>query len=117
MKIIENKNGCASGKIFNIGNPANNYSVRELAVMMLEIANSIPEYAVTASKVEMVDVTSDNYYGKGYQDVQNRVPSIENTQKDLGWTPSVDMRTALEQIFEAYRSHVDEARNLINDED
>lgn len=117
MKIIENKNGCASGKIFNIGNPGNNYSVRELAEMMLDIANSIPEYAVSAKNVKMVEVTSDDYYGKGYQDVQNRVPSIENTMKDLGWKPEVEMRTALEQIFEAYRDHVEDARNLINDED
>jgi nucleoside-diphosphate-sugar epimerase len=117
MKIIENKDGCASGKIFNIGNPGNNYSVRELAEMMLDIANKIPEYAVTAKNVKMVEVTSTDYYGKGYQDVQNRVPSIENTMKDLGWEPRVGMETALEQIFEAYRGDVDEARNLINDED
>ena len=29
MKIIDNPGGIASGKIYNIGNPANNYSVRE----------------------------------------------------------------------------------------
>src|SRR5919199_1546471 len=33
MKIIENRGGIASGKIYNIGNPANNFSVRELATM------------------------------------------------------------------------------------
>jgi nucleoside-diphosphate-sugar epimerase len=31
MKIIENKDGKASGQIYNIGNPVNNYSIRELA--------------------------------------------------------------------------------------
>ena len=31
LKIIANDGGIASGKIYNIGNPANNYSVRELA--------------------------------------------------------------------------------------
>jgi nucleoside-diphosphate-sugar epimerase len=40
MKIIENKNGAATGKIYNIGNPVNNYSIRELADMMLELAPS-----------------------------------------------------------------------------
>jgi hypothetical protein len=30
-------------------------------------------------------VTSGEYYGKGYQDVQNRVPSIAHTTKELGW--------------------------------
>ncbi|MEI2807228.1 MAG: bifunctional UDP-4-keto-pentose/UDP-xylose synthase [Albidovulum sp.] len=44
MRIIENEDGMASGKIYNIGNPANNYSVRELATMMLELAAAYPEY-------------------------------------------------------------------------
>ena len=47
MKIIENKDGIASGKIYNIGNPTNNYSVRELAEMMLELAKRYPEYRRT----------------------------------------------------------------------
>src|SRR5574340_1421025 len=36
MKIIANAGGVASGKIYNIGNPANNLSVRELARVMVE---------------------------------------------------------------------------------
>ncbi|HTS52732.1 MAG TPA: bifunctional UDP-4-keto-pentose/UDP-xylose synthase, partial [Burkholderiales bacterium] len=30
MKIIENRNAIATGKIYNVGNPRNNYSVRQL---------------------------------------------------------------------------------------
>ena len=41
MKIIENRDGVASGKIYNIGNPKNNFSVRELAEMMLELAQDL----------------------------------------------------------------------------
>ena len=44
MKIIENRNGIATGKIYNIGNPRNNYSVRELAQMMIDLALKYPEY-------------------------------------------------------------------------
>jgi nucleoside-diphosphate-sugar epimerase len=40
MKIIDNKDGIASGKIYNIGNPKNNYSIRELATLMLDLASS-----------------------------------------------------------------------------
>jgi nucleoside-diphosphate-sugar epimerase len=112
MRIIENRDGVASGKIYNIGNPANNLSVRELATLMLEIARAYPEYRVNAAGVRLVEVSADKYYGKGYQDVQNRVPKIDNTMQDLGWSPKVDMRTALERIFEAYRSSIDEARSL-----
>jgi hypothetical protein len=50
MKIIDNKDGIASGKIYNIGNPKNNYSVRELATMMLDLAAQYPEYADRAPR-------------------------------------------------------------------
>jgi nucleoside-diphosphate-sugar epimerase len=112
MKIIENKDGVASGQIYNIGNPDNNFSVRELAGMMLELAKAYPEYRDNGARVKLLDVSSGEYYGKGYQDVQNRVPAIENTMKDLGWAPKVDMKAALRHIFEAYRGQLDDARAL-----
>ncbi len=113
MHIIENRDGATSGKIYNIGNPANNYSVRELAELMLEVANVFPEYRDYAHKVNLVEVCSDEFYGKGYQDIQSRVPAIDNTRRELGWEPRTDMRTALENIFQAYRTHVAEARELV----
>jgi nucleoside-diphosphate-sugar epimerase len=114
MKIIENPRGIASGKIYNIGNPTNNYSVRDLAQMMLKLAMTYSEYRPSASKVKLVKTTSALYYGKGYQDVQNRVPKITNTSKDLKWKPRVDMKTSLKHIFDAYRTHVAEARHLMD---
>ncbi len=114
MGIIANKDGIASGKIYNIGNPKNNYSVRELATMMLDMAKEYPEYRDNAAKVKLIETTSGDYYGKGYQDVQNRVPKIDNTCADLDWAPTVDMPTAVRHIFEAYRGHVAEARKLVD---
>jgi nucleoside-diphosphate-sugar epimerase len=113
MKIIDNPGGIASGKIYNIGNPVNNFSVRELAQQMLALAARYPEYRDTAAKVKLVETTSGAYYGKGYQDVQNRVPKIENTMQELGWAPRVTMADALEKIFEAYRGDVAQARALM----
>ncbi|MET0964403.1 MAG: bifunctional UDP-4-keto-pentose/UDP-xylose synthase, partial [Noviherbaspirillum sp.] len=92
VRIIANRDGIASGKIYNIGNPVNNYSVRELATMMLELAASYPEYRESAEKVKLVDTTSEGYYGNGYQDVQNRVPKIDNTMSELGWKPEFLMQ-------------------------
>jgi nucleoside-diphosphate-sugar epimerase len=112
MKIIENPGGVASGRIYNIGNPDNNYSVRELAMMMLDLAKTYPEYRDNAAQVRIVEVNSADYYGKGYQDVQNRVPGIENTMQELGWAPKVDMATALRRIFDSYRSSIEDAREL-----
>ena len=113
MKIIANKDQVASGQIYNIGNPVNNFSVKELAKMMLDLAMTYPEYRDTAAKVKMVETTSGAYYGKGYQDVQNRVPKITNTMSDLNWKPHVTMQDALKHIFDAYKNQVGEARKLV----
>jgi nucleoside-diphosphate-sugar epimerase len=113
LKIIENEKKIASGKIYNIGNPKNNFSVKELAEMMLELAKAYPEYRKTAAKVKLVKVSAGQYYGKGYQDVQNRVPGITNTMDDLNWKPRVTMKDALKRIFDAYRGDVAEARRLV----
>ena len=115
VRIIANKDGVASGKIYNIGNPSNNYSVRELANMMLELAANIDEYKDSAKQVQLVETTSGAYYGNGYQDVQNRVPKIANTMEELGWKPTTVMKDALANIFEAYRTHVAEARSLVEE--
>jgi nucleoside-diphosphate-sugar epimerase len=114
MRIIENREGRATGKIYNIGNPANDLSVRELAELMLEIAREFAEYQRGAQRVELVEVSSGDYYGKGYQDIQTRVPWIENTKQELDWAPQVPVREALRRIFEAYRGEVAVARALID---
>ncbi len=114
MKMIENRNGVATGKIYNVGNPSNNYSVKELARMMLALAMEYPEYRETAQQVQLVETTSEAYYGKGYQDVQNRVPKIDNTRSELEWAPQVSMADALRFIFDSYRGQVAEARGLVD---
>ena len=73
--------------------------ILDMATMMLELAKEYPEYAEGLAKVKMVETTSGEYYGKGYQDVQNRVPKIENTMRDLDWTPTVTMADALRHIL------------------
>jgi nucleoside-diphosphate-sugar epimerase len=113
MRIIDNKAGIATGRIYNIGNPSNHYSVRELAEMMLKMAADYPEYAEGAKRTKIVETSSGQFYGKGYQDVQNRLPKIEGTMTDLGWKPTVTMDASLRRIFESYRQKVVEARALL----
>ena len=113
MAIIENKNQITSGQIYNIGNPANQYSVRELGEMMVTLALEYPEYAGTASKVQFMDVSSSTYYGEGYQDVQHRVPAIANTCRDLNWLPKTAMDQMLRLIFDSYRGQIAQARALL----
>ena len=114
LRIIENPQGRASGQIYNIGNPGNDLSVRALAELMLEIAREFPEYQPGAAKVRILNVAPADYYGNGYQDIQTRVPYIGNTVADLDWSPRVEIRDALRNIFEAYRHEVADARALID---
>src|SRR5260364_430014 len=113
MRIIENPNGIASGKIYNNGNQENECSVRELARTMLQLESEFPEYAPRARQVRLVETSSGAYYGGGYQDMQARAPKIDNTRTELGWNPQMDMNGALRKIFEAYRDHVADAQALI----
>ena len=114
MLILANKDGCATRNIYNIGNPTNDLSVRELVGEMMALAASIPEYRDHAAQVTVLETTSAEYYGKGYQDVERRVPKIANTQADLGWKPEVTMQQALARLFEHYKDQLDSARGLIN---
>jgi nucleoside-diphosphate-sugar epimerase len=114
VRIIDNPGGIASGKIYNIGNPANNWSVRQLAETLLAMAKTYPEYAENAARVKLIETTAESYYGGGYQDVQNRVPKITNTCADLDWKPLVGMEDALRHILDAYRAQVAEARRLVD---
>jgi nucleoside-diphosphate-sugar epimerase len=115
MTIIENPGRVASGKIYNIGNPDNNLSIRELAELMLSLAREFPEWAERARHVSIVDVTADAYYGAGYQDMLNRRPRIETTSRELGWTPTIAMKETLRGLFEFYREQLPSARLLIDD--
>ncbi len=114
MKIIENPAGIASGKIYNIGNPRNNFSIRNLARMMVDLALTYPEFRERAKKVRLLPTSAAKYYGTGYQDMQNRVPEIAATVRDLRWRPTVTMRHALRHIYDAYRRHLPDARRLVS---
>ncbi len=100
LRIIENRDGCADGRIFNIGNPANDLSVRELAEMLVALVKTYPTYAPLAEKTKLLTVSSGDYYGKGYQDVLTRVPSIKNAEQYLGWKPTTDLKTALRKTLD-----------------
>lgn len=112
VKIIANEGGVADSKIYNIGNPGNNHSIRALAEMMLSLAKTLPEYRDAANKVKLVDVSATAYYGAGYQDVLHRVPDIRNTMAELAWAPTVGMPQALAALFAYYRDEVAAAADL-----
>jgi nucleoside-diphosphate-sugar epimerase len=102
MKIIENKDGCADGGIFNIGNPENDLSVKELAYKLRDMVKEYPQYQERAEKCQIVGVTSEEFYGNGYQDIVTRVPSIRRASEILGWQPQTSIDDALRKTLDFY---------------
>ena len=103
VTLIRNDGGRAEGQIFNIGNPENNASIRELAQIIVDTMKEIPEYADRAEEVRFVSVPAEQYYRNGYDDMKNRVPSIAKMQ-NLGWTPKVGLKEAVRATLEALRT-------------
>ncbi|MDX6019349.1 bifunctional UDP-4-amino-4-deoxy-L-arabinose formyltransferase/UDP-glucuronic acid oxidase ArnA [Scandinavium sp. V105_16] len=102
FRIIENKDGRCDGQIINIGNPDNEASIKELAEMLLDcferhpLRNQFPPFA------GFREVESSDYYGKGYQDVEHRKPSIRNAKRCLDWQPTVEMQQTVEQTLDFF---------------
>jgi nucleoside-diphosphate-sugar epimerase len=102
IKIIENENGCSNQQIFNIGNPYNELSIKDLAYKVVDIAKRYEKLSSAMQKVKIVNITSSEYYGKSYQDVQKRVPSIKKSETILGWKPNVKIEESLGKIMDYY---------------
>jgi UDP-4-amino-4-deoxy-L-arabinose formyltransferase/UDP-glucuronic acid dehydrogenase (UDP-4-keto-hexauronic acid decarboxylating) len=107
MKIIENKKNVCQGQIFNIGNPKNEISIRGLAHQLRQLYlrhslrknNKVPAIKMVAEK---------EYYGRGYQDISFRMPSIKKAQTLLGWNPKVDLKTSLKKTLDYFlKEHSD----------
>ena len=102
FRIIENRDGKCDGQIINIGNPDNEASIKELAEMLLAcfeahpLRNHFPPFA----GFKMTE--SGHYYGKGYQDVSHRRPSIRNAKRLLGWQPTVPMRQTVTETLDFF---------------
>jgi UDP-4-amino-4-deoxy-L-arabinose formyltransferase/UDP-glucuronic acid dehydrogenase (UDP-4-keto-hexauronic acid decarboxylating) len=71
--------------------------------MMLEIWKDHPfrlERNIPLS--EIVQETSGAFYGKGYQDVLVRTPSIRRMQETFGYQPKVGIKEALRKALDFF---------------
>lgn len=78
----------ACGRIFNIGNPENNCSIREFAGKLLAVMKEFPETADAANHTVVRTQTYDSFYGRNYADSLNRIPDISNICAVTGWHPT-----------------------------
>ncbi|WP_017347609.1 bifunctional UDP-4-amino-4-deoxy-L-arabinose formyltransferase/UDP-glucuronic acid oxidase ArnA [Pantoea sp. A4] len=102
FRIIENRNSNCDGQIINIGNPENEASIRELAEQLLASFERHPLRDRFPPFAGFREVESSSYYGKGYQDVEHRKPSIRNARRLLEWKPDVAMETTIDNTLDFF---------------
>ena len=92
IKIIENKKNNLNKKIFNIGNPNNNISIKKLAEILID------RYQIlypNKYKGKLVYKSEKEFYGKGFEDIPLRVPDISEAKKYLNWTPKNNVDSSI----------------------
>lgn len=102
ISIIENRNDAANGEIFNIGNPDSNHSIKDLALEIVEAMKEFPVFSKAAIEAQLVEQSSKTYYGKGYEDVQDRKPSIAKAVNLLDWHPMIGFKEAVRKTVQYY---------------
>ena len=94
LAILDDPNK-SKQQIFNIGHPANETTIRDLAHQMRDM------YAAEtggAAKSEIVSVPGTIFYGPGFEDTDRRMPDISK-MRSLGWTPKVGLEELLERTM------------------
>ena len=89
----------ATNEIFNIGNPANDVSIRELVDIMIELYE---ELTGTRPDNEIIEIAGEEFYGVGYEDTNRVVPDITKLEA-LGWRPEYDLRTTFRETMASYQ--------------
>jgi UDP-4-amino-4-deoxy-L-arabinose formyltransferase/UDP-glucuronic acid dehydrogenase (UDP-4-keto-hexauronic acid decarboxylating) len=102
MKILENKNDICKEQIINIGNPENECSVKELAHILKKLFQEHPDHKNDQSYSEIIDISADTFYGKGYQDIYTRKPSIEKARKLLNWEPKIGLEESMRLTLNSF---------------
>ncbi|CAH8361220.1 unnamed protein product [Eruca vesicaria subsp. sativa] len=96
LLMIENPDR-ANGHIFNVGNPNNEVTVRQLAEMMTEVYAKVSGEGAIESPT--VDVSSKEFYGEGYDDSDKRIPDMTIINRQLGWNPKTSLWDLLESTL------------------
>ncbi len=102
QRILEEP-AATRNQIVNIGNPANETTIRDLAHSMRAIYRREFE---PAADVPIVDVDSRTFYGDGYEDCDRRVPDIGKLRA-LGWAPRYDLERTLVSSMRYFVTHRD----------
>ncbi|KAK8914327.1 hypothetical protein KSP39_PZI023408 [Platanthera zijinensis] len=87
----------ANGHIFNVGNPDNEVTVRQLAEIMTEVYSKVT--GEPPLEVPTIDISSEVFYGEGYDDSDKRIPDMTIINRQLGWNPKTSLHDLLDSTL------------------
>jgi UDP-apiose/xylose synthase len=94
----------ARNQIYNVGNPANDVTIRQLAALMLDLYEDLTG---RSSCCRLEEISGEQFYGEGYDDA-DRLPPDVSRLKALGWAPRHDLITTLRDTMEYYIGQADQ---------
>jgi len=97
-RIVERPDACR-GQILNVGNPANDISIRELGEAL---SRSFTARVRDAPPARFRDVAAEELYGPGYDDSEERIPDIQKARHLLDWEPAERLGDMLPAIVDDY---------------
>ena len=111
LLMIENP-ARANGHIFNVGNPNNEVTVRQLAEMMTQVYSKVSGEAPLEKPT--IDVSSKEFYGEGYDDSDKRIPDMTIINRQLGWNPKTSLWDLLESTLTyQHRTYAEAVKKVI----
>jgi UDP-apiose/xylose synthase len=101
----------SQNQIFNVGNRAGEVTIRELAHLMRDVAAEITgKESFRNHPIE--EVSGEDFYGKGYEDCDRRVPDVRKAESLLGWKAKTDLRETLRVTMSYYFENYGRASGL-----
>lgn len=91
-------NPAAINTVFNIGNPGNDVSIRDLVALMMRLYG---EMTGVEPQNEIIEVSGEKFYGTGYEDANRVVPDITKLSA-LGWEAKYDLEATFRSTMDSY---------------
>ena len=88
----------ALNDVFNIGNPGNDVSIKDLVGLMMRLYG---EMTGEEPQNEVIEVSGEEFYGAGYEDSNRVIPDISKLQ-GLGWAPTHDLESTFRATMDSY---------------
>ncbi len=110
MQVILDHPERTRNQIYNVGNPDNNVTIRELAELMLGVYE---ELTGEQAHSRLTEVSGERFYGQGYED-SDRLPPDISKMGALGWRPQYDLWKTLRDAMEYYLDPVFEDRRRVS---